>query len=136
MFYARKKLAQLVARGHGNGCGPGIALDEFMERQMPIFDTLKSIFAGAAAEPPSPPELDSTSEATLSQSLGRLSLAGPGWITMQEARRLFSPMDDHYAFGETDDQGRDNLARFAKQHDVRVDIMPTEGRIYFSRGAR
>jgi hypothetical protein len=69
---------------------------------MPIFDTLKSIFAGAAAEPPSPSKLDSTSEATLSQSLGRLSLAGPGWITMQEARRPFSPMDDQYAFGEPD----------------------------------
>jgi hypothetical protein len=47
---------------------------------------------------------------------------------MQEARRLFSPMDDQYAFGETDEQGRDNLAHFRKQHDVRFDIMPTEGR--------
>jgi hypothetical protein len=116
------------------GAAPGIAVDEFMERQMPMFDTLKSIFAGAAAEPPSPPKLDSPSEA--SQSLGRLSLAGPGWITMQEARRPFSPMDDQYAFGETDEQGRDNVARFGKQHDVRFDIVPTEGRIYFSRGAR
>jgi len=103
---------------------------------MPIFDRLRSIFVGAAAEPPSPPMLDSTSEAALSQSLARLSSDGPGWITMQEARRLFSPMDDQYAFGETDDQGRDNLARFGKQNDVRFDFMPTEGRIYFSRGAR
>jgi len=103
---------------------------------MSIFDTLKSIFAGAAADAPSPPRLDSTSEAALSQSLARLSSTGPGWITMQEARRLFSPMDDQYAFGETDDQGRDNLARFGKQNDVRFDFMPTEGRIYFSRGAR
>jgi hypothetical protein len=103
---------------------------------MPIFETLKSIFAGGRAEPPSPRKLDSTSEAALSQSLARLSSTGPGWITMQEARRLFSPMDDQYAFGETDDQGRDNLARFGKQHDVRFDIMPSEGRIYFSQGAR
>jgi hypothetical protein len=103
---------------------------------MPIFDTLKAIFAGAAGEPPSPPKLDSTSEAALSQSLARLLSTGPGWITMQEARRLFSPMDDQYAFGETDDQGRENLARFGRHHDVRFDIMPTEGRIYFSRGAR
>jgi hypothetical protein len=103
---------------------------------MPIFETLKSIFAGAKAEPPSPRKLDSTSEAALSQSLARLSSTGPGWITMQEARRLFSPMDDQYAFGETDDQGRDNLTRFGKQHDVRFDIMPSEGRIYFARGAR
>ena len=68
---------------------------------MLIFETLRSIFAGAAAEPPSPPKLDSTSEAALSQSLARLSSTGPGWITMQEARRLFSPIYDQYAFGET-----------------------------------
>jgi hypothetical protein len=103
---------------------------------MPIFDTLKSIFAGAPTQPPSPPRLDGTSEAALSQSLARLSSTDRGWITMQEARRLFSPMDDQYAFGETDDQGRDNLTRFGKQHDVRFDIMPTEGRVYFSQGAR
>jgi hypothetical protein len=103
---------------------------------MPIFDTLKSLFAGAAAEPPAPHKLDGASEAALSQSLAGLSSTGPGWITMQEARRLFSPMDDQYAFGEIDEQGRDNLARFGRQHGVRYDIMPTEGRIYFSRGAR
>jgi hypothetical protein len=80
--------------------------------------------------------LDSTSEAALAQSLGRLSSEDHGWITMQEARRLFSPMDDQYAFGETDDVGRSNIARFGMQHDVRFDIMPVEGRIYFSRGAR
>jgi hypothetical protein len=103
---------------------------------MPIFDTLKSIFAGAAAEPSPPPKLDSTSEAALSRSLARLSLERPGWITMQDARRLFSPMDDQYAFGETDDPGRGNLERFGKQNDVRYDIMPAEGRIYFSRRAK
>jgi hypothetical protein len=55
---------------------------------------------------------------------------------MQEGRRLFSPMDDLYAFGEMDEVGRNNLTRFGTQNDVRLDIMPAEGRIYFSRSAR
>src|SRR5262245_22616238 len=95
------------------------------------------IFAGGHAAEPSPPaKLDSTTEAALAQSLGRLSLGKPGWITMQEGRRLFSPMDDLYAFGEMDEVGRNNLTRFGTQNDVRLDIMPAEGRIYFSRSAR
>ena len=76
------------------------------------------------------------SEAALVQSLARLSSENSGWITMEEGRHLFSPIDDQYAFGEADDDGRSNLARFGRQHDVRFDIMPFEGRIYFSRAAR
>jgi hypothetical protein len=103
---------------------------------MPIFDKLKSIFTGPTAEPPSPPRLESTNEAALAQSLRSKSSGERGWVTMQEARRLFSPMDEQYTFGETDDEGRANLARFEQAHDVRADIMPLEGRIYFTRGAR
>jgi len=103
---------------------------------MKISDILKLIFAGTRAAPSPSAKLDSTTEAALAQSLGRLSLGKPGWITMQEARRLFSPMDDLYAFGEMDEVGRNNLTRFGKQNDVRLDIMPAEGRIYFSRSAR
>jgi hypothetical protein len=66
---------------------------------MKILDILKMIFAGTRAGPLPPAKLDSTTEAALAQSLGRLSLGKPGWITMQEGRRLFSPMDDLYAFG-------------------------------------
>jgi hypothetical protein len=103
---------------------------------MPIFDRLKSILAGSRAEPTAPPRLESASEAALAQSLRSISSEERGWITMQEARRMFSPMDEQYAFGETDDEGRANLARFEQAHGVRADIMPVEGRIYFTPGAR
>ena len=103
---------------------------------MKISDILKLIFTGTRAEPSPPTKLDSTTEAALAQSVGRLSLGEPGWITMQEGRRLFSPMDDLYAFGEMDEVGRNNLTRFGTQNDVRLDIMPAEGRIYFSRSAK
>jgi hypothetical protein len=102
---------------------------------MPIFNMLKSVFAPQAGEPSSPPKLDGTSEAALSQSIGRLS-SPQGWITLEEGRRLFSPMDDQYAFGEMDDHGNSNLARLEKQYGLRVDIMPTEGRIYLSRSTK
>jgi hypothetical protein len=100
---------------------------------MRIVDRLKSLFSTGAAQPSAPLELDANSEAALSQSLARLSSERPGWITMQAGRRLFSRLDDQYAFGETDDVGRANLERFARRHAVRYDFMPAEGRIYFAR---
>jgi len=47
-------------------------------------------------------------------------------------------MDDQYAFGEMDDEGKSNLGAFAAQSEHRssVDIMPVEGRIYFTRKIR
>jgi hypothetical protein len=44
-------------------------------------------------------------------------------------------MDDQYAFGEMDNQGKTNLAAFAAQieHRSTVDFMPSEGRLYFTR---
>jgi hypothetical protein len=30
----------------------------------------------------------------------------PGWISSKEAKQLFPPMDDDYAFGEMDEAGR------------------------------
>jgi len=44
-------------------------------------------------------------------------------------------MDDQYAFGEMDEQGRDNLASFAaeREHRSTFDFMPIEGPIYFTR---
>jgi hypothetical protein len=46
-------------------------------------------------------------------------------------------MDDQYAFGEMDDAGKSNLGAFAAQSEHRssVDIMPVEGRVYFTRNA-
>jgi hypothetical protein len=34
----------------------------------------------------------------------------PGWITNREAKQLFSPMEDEYAFGEMDEAGKSNIA--------------------------
>jgi hypothetical protein len=43
-----------------------------------------------------------------------------------------------YAFGEMDDAGKSNLGAFAAQSEHRssVDIMPVEGRVYFTRKIR
>jgi hypothetical protein len=40
---------------------------------------------------------------------------------------------DIYAFGETDDDGRRNIASFAAQHQSVFHFMPVEGRVYFVR---
>jgi hypothetical protein len=50
---------------------------------------------------------------------------------------LFSSMDDQYAFGEMDNAGKTNLAEFAaeSEHRSSFDIMPAEGRVYFTRKA-
>ena len=81
------------------------------------------------------PRLRAGTESDLSASLGLLPDREKGWITLAEARRLFSHMDDQYAFGEMDEQGKHNLSEFAAQADHRssFQIMPVEGRIYFTR---
>jgi hypothetical protein len=103
---------------------------------MRVWDRLKSVFE-VAAEPQSPPKLDASSEATLSRSIRILPLGNRGWITMQEARSLFSPLRDEYAFGDFDERGKAEIARFAAQrgHHSDVDFMPAEDRVYFTRTA-
>jgi hypothetical protein len=101
---------------------------------MSISDWIKSFLGIGAAPPLDQRRLGAASEATLSSSLKSLVAGEPGWITLQEARHLFSSMDDQYSFGEMDDQGKSNLAAFAAEHRSSFDIMPTEGRIYFTRG--
>ena len=61
----------------------------------------------------------------------------PGWITDKEARQVFSPMADDYAFGEMDEVGKSNIAEFAAQVTPRClfEFMPVEGRVYFIRTA-
>jgi hypothetical protein len=55
---------------------------------------------------------------------------------MQEAKRLFSPANDAYAFGELDEIGKSNLAAFAAEHgELQFELMPVEGRLYFMRRA-
>ena len=55
-----------------------------------------------------------------------------GWITTQEAGKLFSPVEDHDAFGETDKFGNVNLAAFASAlGEAEFKISPTPRRLYF-----
>ena len=53
-----------------------------------------------------PSKLDADDEAALSRSIGTLPAGDRGWITMQEARALFSLLGDQYAFGDTDAASR------------------------------
>jgi len=42
-------------------------------------------------------------------------------------------MDDQYAFGEMDDQGKRKIESFATHQKSDVEFMPTEDRVYFTR---
>jgi hypothetical protein len=48
---------------------------------------------------------------------------------------LFSHVDEEYAFGEMDDNGKLRLEQFVADatHRASVDFMPAEGRVYFTR---
>jgi hypothetical protein len=98
---------------------------------------LVNFFRGLFREPVKPPgprRLDGRSKALLTASLGFLRPEEPGWIPMQEAKRLFSPVNDAYAFGEIDEIGKSNLAAFAAEHgELQFELMPVEGRLYFMR---
>jgi hypothetical protein len=113
----------------------GVSIDQARAQaggKMSISRFWKSI-SGASADPSAPRELRGASEGALSQSLRTLASGDRGWIELRDAQRLFSAQDPQYAFGEMDDDGRNRLARFGEQHGVSFDIMPVEGRIYFSR---
>jgi len=96
--------------------------------------------------PPDARRLSAVDELALSASLRALPVGERGWITLSEARALFSPMearalfspmDDRYAFGEMDEVGKTSLAAFAAEsnHRSAFDLMPVEGRVYFTRKA-
>jgi hypothetical protein len=42
-------------------------------------------------------------------------------------------MDEQYAFGEMDDDGKRRLASFTTEHSSDADLMPVEARVYFAR---
>jgi hypothetical protein len=46
-------------------------------------------------------------------------------------------MEDQYAFGELDDEGKRNLSEFAAliEHRSSFEFMPVEKRLYFTRKA-
>jgi hypothetical protein len=87
--------------------------------------------------PPDARKLNAFNEGTLSASIKALSVGKRGWITLSEARALFSNMDEQYAFGEMDEAGKRRFADFAAEsaHRCTFDIMPAEGRVYFARKA-
>ena len=92
---------------------------------------LKGLF-GVQVKPTEPRRLDGRSKALLAASLKFLRDEEPGWITIQEAKILFSPVSDAYAFGKIDEVGKSNLAAFAAAHgELRFELMPVEGRLYF-----
>jgi hypothetical protein len=102
---------------------------------MGLLKYVKALF-GAAPPPPAPRRLDGRSATLLTASLKMLPEEEPGWITMNEARTLFSTESDAYAFGEMDEAGKANLAAFAAASGgVQFEIMPVESRLYFLRKA-
>ncbi len=103
---------------------------------MRVWDRLKTAFV-TGGEPKLPSKLDASSEDALCQSIRILSLGNRGWITMREARVLFSPLRDEYALGDFDEEGKGRIARFAVQggHHWDFDFMPAEDRVYFTRTA-
>jgi hypothetical protein len=102
---------------------------------MSLLNRIKSLFAPSSTWVPEPRRLDGGSKEALARSLQQLLRGERGWITFAEARRLFSTMDDEYAFGEMDDEGKRKLATFTGDpaHRCDVNLMPTEGRVYFVR---
>ena len=104
---------------------------------MGVWQTIKAAFALGTAVPPDARRLNAVDVFALSASLGALFDGERGWITLAEARNLFSPMDDQYAFGEMDEEGKAEIASFAAhiEHRSDFDFMPVEGRVYFTRKA-
>jgi hypothetical protein len=100
---------------------------------MAMMRLIGKLFGVSAAASRDATKLDGTSEAALARSLSALPPDEPGSITFAEARNLFSTKDEQYAFGETDDDGRQNIESFAARHHSGISFMPAEARVYFVR---
>ena len=99
-----------------------------------MLEKLKALFSLGQPAPPDARKLDGSSGGALSTSLKVLPAGERGWITFGEARTLFSPMGDQYAFGEMDDDGKQNLEKFARDVSREFEFWPSEQRLYFSAG--
>jgi hypothetical protein len=99
-----------------------------------ILDRLKALLRPQAPYGLAERRLDGQSEQALSDSLQTLVPRGRGFITLDEARRLFSSQDPHDAFGDADEEGKAWLDAFASRNRCTIDIMP-DGRVYFTRAA-
>jgi hypothetical protein len=104
---------------------------------MGLLDFLKSLVVKGGPTPPSPRRLDGRSKTLLAASIKLMPADVPGFITMHEAKTLFSPAEDDYAFGEMDEVGKSNLAAFVagEAPGCQFEFMPVEGRLYFMRNA-
>jgi hypothetical protein len=102
---------------------------------MSLWDKMKAVFTAGETFAPDARRLDGSNPSALASSLGGLPQGERGWITFGQARLLFSTKDAQYAFGDMDNDGKAKLAAFvaAPGHRARVDFMPVEGRIYFTR---
>jgi hypothetical protein len=102
---------------------------------MGLGDFMKNIFGSSDATPADARQLSASSESALAVSLTNLPVGENGWITLDDAARLFSTQEREYAFGEIDDAGRARLENFVETptHRSGVQFMPTEGRVYFTR---
>jgi hypothetical protein len=100
---------------------------------MSLLGRLKLLLSRGAIQQPSSRRLDGRSKPLLTASIKVLPYDEPGWITMKEAKVLFSQKDDEYAFGEMDEAGKGNLAAFAAgaTPPCLFEFMPVENRVYF-----
>jgi hypothetical protein len=99
------------------------------------WDRWRAFYSCGSIEAPSARRLDGRSKALLTASIKMLPFKERGWITSKEARLLFSPMDDQYAFGEMDELGKRNLSTFVSEAigGCLFEFMPVEERVYFIR---
>jgi hypothetical protein len=98
------------------------------------WEWLRSLFGRPSREAEPEPRLDASSEEALSISLRRLSPGQTGWITIDEARRLFSPDSDNAtALGMFDPNGTLALANFAAAAQHRSRAHRIDGRVHFRR---
>jgi hypothetical protein len=96
---------------------------------------LRNMFSRASFALPAAHRLDGRSRALLAASFRPLRDDEPGWITMQEARKLFSSVDESHALGENDKLGNANLAAFASALEAQIEFSPSAGLLYLMRKA-
>ena len=86
---------------------PGTRDDNWMG----IIGLIGKLFGIDAAAPPDAAKLDATTEAALARSLSALPAGERGWLTLSEARTLFSTEGAEYAFGEMDQTAEETSSR-------------------------
>jgi hypothetical protein len=96
---------------------------------------LRKVFSRACFAIPAGHRLNGRSRASLAASFRPLRDGEPGWITMREARKLFSPVEDSDALGEMDELGHANVAVFASAMDAQIEFAPSAERLYLIRKA-